>query len=240
MNTKFRKGVRQVLAVNKLTAGISKDKEKEPDDTDNKQEERSMSKSLKSTVDKVRLRLKVASMLKSTPDPERDEEKRDKEFYAIFHAIKNEKEELLMTKEKEEENMWDIVDLDDEAIEEYASNELLGEFLSNTVFRTGILCVILFNSILIAVETDQELEQNYSHLFSVLDQCLMTIFVCEILIKWYHGFFMFWKMGWNVLDFFIVVALLLGPSSVLCQDCRLLFRQFSSLFQTWPTLFCYW
>ena len=22
---------------------------------------------------------------------------------------------------------------------------------------------------------------------------------------------MFWKMGWNVLDFFIVVALLLGP-----------------------------
>ncbi|KAJ7357576.1 Cation channel sperm-associated protein 4 [Desmophyllum pertusum] len=54
-------------------------------------------------------------------------------------------------------------------------------------------------------------EQKYSHLFSVLDQCLMTIFVCEILVKWYHGFFMFWKMGWNVLDFFIVIALLLGP-----------------------------
>lgn len=53
--------------------------------------------------------------------------------------------------------MWDVVDLDDEAIEEYASNELLGQFLSNTVFRTGILCVILFNSLLIAVETDQEL-----------------------------------------------------------------------------------
>lgn len=62
-----------------------------------------------------------------------------------------------MSKENEEENMWEIVDLDDEAIEEYASNELLGQFLSNTVFRTGILCVILFNSILIAVETDQEL-----------------------------------------------------------------------------------
>lgn len=53
--------------------------------------------------------------------------------------------------------MWDVVDLDDEAIEEYASNELLGQFLSNTVFRTGILCVILFNGLLIAVETDQEL-----------------------------------------------------------------------------------
>lgn len=142
-----------------------------------------------------------------------------------------------MSKEKEEENMWDIVDLDDEAIEEYASNELLGQFLSNTVFRTGILCVILFNSLLIAVETDQELEQKYSHLFSVLDQCLMTIFVCEILVKWYHGFFMFWKMGWNVLDFFIVVALLLGPLSVLCLGYRLLYRQSCSQFLTWPTLY---
>lgn len=72
-----------------------------------------------------------------------------------------------MSKEKEEENMWDIVDLDDEAIEEYASNELLGQFLSNTVFRTGILCVILFNSILIAVETDQELVSSFKICSSV-------------------------------------------------------------------------
>jgi len=177
-------------------------------------------------------------MLKSATEADKEEEKREKEFHAVFHAIQNEKEELLMSKEKEEENMWDIVDLDDEAIEEYASNELLGQFLSNTVFRTGILCVILFNSILIAVETDQELEQQYSHLFSVLDQCLMTIFVCEILVKWYHGFFMFWKMGWNVLDFFIVVALLLGPSSAPSLDYRLLYRQFFSQFPTWRTLCC--
>ncbi|KAL9979496.1 hypothetical protein ACROYT_G017170 [Oculina patagonica] len=207
----FNWGVNQVRVLNKLTGGFSKNEDKDSKETDDKPEEKSMAKSLKSTVDKVRLRLKVASMLKDASEPDKDEEKREKEFHAVFHAIQNEKEELLMSKEKEEENMWDIVDLDDEAIEEYASNELLGQFLSNTVFRTGILCVILFNSILIAVETDQELEQKYSHLFSVLDQCLMTIFVCEILVKWYHGFFMFWKMGWNVLDFFIVVALLLGP-----------------------------
>ena len=56
-----------------------------------------------------------------------------------------------------EENMWDIVQMDDEAIEEYASNELLGRFLSNKYFRKAILCVILFNSLLIAIETDQEL-----------------------------------------------------------------------------------
>lgn len=61
----------------------------------------------------------------------------------------------------------------------------------------------------------------------------MTIFVCEILVKWYHGFFMFWKMGWNVLDFFIVVALLLGPCEfktteilvIWCQGIYLLTRK---------------
>lgn len=31
-----------------------------------------------------------------------------------------------MLKEKEEENMWDIVDLDDEVIEEYVFNEFFG------------------------------------------------------------------------------------------------------------------
>ncbi|KAK2568174.1 Cation channel sperm-associated protein 4 [Acropora cervicornis] len=145
------------------------------------------------TVDKVRLKLKVASLLKNSTAPEKEEDKR--RSFDCFSSLskkdrgRERKESLLMSKEKEEENMWDIVDLDDEAIKEYASNELLGQFLSNMVFRTGILCVILFNGVLIAVETNHEL----------------------ILVKWYHGFFMFWRRGWNVLDFFIVIALLLGP-----------------------------
>ena len=75
----------------------------------------------------------------------------------VFSCKCLQKEDLLLSSEQHEENMWDIVDLDDEAIEEYASNELLGQFLSNTVFRSGILAVILLNSLLIAVETDQEL-----------------------------------------------------------------------------------
>ena len=66
-------------------------------------------------------------------------------------------------------------------------------------------------------------ERKYKRLFSVLDQCLMTVFVCEILFKWYHGFFMFWKMGWNILDFFIVAALLLGPRMLPLQKIQLNF-----------------
>lgn len=86
--------------------------------------------------------------------------------------------------------MWDIVDLDDEAIEEYASNELLGQFLSNTVFRTGILCVILFNSILIAVETDQELVSITQPLntqsWAILSRpslCVLSVFSWRIVVQ---------------------------------------------------------
>lgn len=64
---------------------------------------------------------------------------------------------MLCDLEKQEENLWDVVDKDDEAIEEYASNELMGNLLSNKYFRMGILTAILANSLLIVVETDQEL-----------------------------------------------------------------------------------
>ncbi|XP_046851868.1 cation channel sperm-associated protein 4-like [Xenia sp. Carnegie-2017] len=120
-------------------------------------------------------------------------------------------EQVLSDHDIQEENLWDTVDQDDEAIEEYASNELMGNLLSNKHFRTAILTAILANSLLIVVETNEDLEREYKHVFSVLDQTLMTVFVCEILFKWYHGFFMFWKMGWNIMDFCIVGALLLGP-----------------------------
>ncbi|XP_032236421.1 cation channel sperm-associated protein 4 isoform X2 [Nematostella vectensis] len=212
MSYKFKTGLNRVVAVNRIAPkkqeataeGVKQDDKKKP------AQETGMAKSLKSTVDKVRLRLKVSNMLGGQLADAEDEEA-NKEFTAAFHAKQNQEEDLLLLNEKDEESMWDIVDMDDEAIEEYASNELVGQFLSNKVFRTSILAVILFNSLLIVVETDQDLERQYSHLFAVLDQCIMTIFVCEIFVKWYHGFFMFWKMGWNVLDFFIVVALLLGP-----------------------------
>ncbi|CAB3990743.1 cation channel sperm-associated 4-like [Paramuricea clavata] len=158
-------------------------------------------------------RTRLASMLREkTKFGGDDDAAGDKHFQAIFHTEKNERsDQILCDNETQEENLWDVVDQDDEAIEEYASNELMGNLLSNQYFRSAILTAIVVNSLLIVVETDKELERKYKHVFSVLDQCLMTVFVCEILFKWYHGFFMFWKMGWNILDFFIVVALLLGP-----------------------------
>jgi hypothetical protein len=41
----------------------------------------------------------------------------------------------------------------------------------------------------------------------------------EILFKWYYGFGAFWKGGWNVFDFVLVLSTLLGP-------CKLIYYTF--------------
>ena len=55
-------------------------------------------------------------------------------------------------------------------------------------------------------------EENYRSVFMALDKFFLTVFIMEILIKWYHDFFGFWKVNWNIFDFIIVAASLLGPS----------------------------
>ena len=55
-------------------------------------------------------------------------------------------------------------------------------------------------------------EENYGSVFMALDKFFLTVFIMEILIKWYHDFFSFWKVNWNIFDFIIVAASLLGPS----------------------------
>ena len=58
-------------------------------------------------------------------------------------------------------------------------------------------------------------EEHYSAVFIALDKFFLTIFVLEILIKWYYDFFGFWRVSWNVFDFIIVAFSLLGPSESL-------------------------
>ena len=55
-------------------------------------------------------------------------------------------------------------------------------------------------------------EENYNAVFIALDKFFLTVFVLEILVKWYHDFFGFWRAYWNIFDFVIVAFSLLGPS----------------------------
>eukprot|EP00128_Syssomonas_multiformis_P008843 Colp12_sorted_trinity150504_noHs@16679 len=119
-------------------------------------------------------------------------------------------------------NFNDIVDLDDEGLEDFVSNDLLGRLLDGVAFRIAILLIIIANSVLIGVQTNATLEKTYSSIFSAFDKIFLTIFIVEILVKWYYGFITFWKVGWNVFDFAIVAASVLGPSVQFLSSGRVL------------------
>ena len=57
-------------------------------------------------------------------------------------------------------------------------------------------------------------EDNYGAVFVALDKLFLTVFVLEILVKWYNDFLGFWTTSWNVFDFVIVAASILGPSEL--------------------------
>ncbi|MDZ4746785.1 MAG: ion transporter [bacterium] len=74
---------------------------------------------------------------------------------------------------------------------------------------TFILFVIVFSAILIGLETDADLHLEYASTFHVLDMLILWIFVCEVVIKIYAEGktpWKYFKSGWNLFDFFIVLA----------------------------------
>jgi len=54
--------------------------------------------------------------------------------------------------------------------------------------------------------------QNYQYeeLFDVIDELILGVYASEILMKWYCSFTLFWRCGWNIFDFLIVVVMLAG------------------------------
>src|SRR5690625_291183 len=80
--------------------------------------------------------------------------------------------------------------------------------VSHRLFQPIILIIILLNAVLVGLETYDTLYQQYRYHFFVLDIIILAIFTVEIALKmiaeektWH-----FFKDGWNVFDFLIVLA----------------------------------
>jgi hypothetical protein len=117
----------------------------------------------------------------------------------------------------------EIVDRDlDEIYETYMNDQLVGRLLESTVFRLTILLIIVLNSITVGIQTDERMERTLSAYWDAADNIFLTIFVVEILLKWYHGFFSFWRVGWNVFDFVIVAVSILGSGVSFVSSGRVL------------------
>uniref|UniRef100_H3BA34 Cation channel sperm associated 4 n=1 Tax=Latimeria chalumnae TaxID=7897 RepID=H3BA34_LATCH len=96
---------------------------------------------------------------------------------------------------------------DDWHVENYVSQHFVGNILSHFLFKSFIVTLVIGNSITIACETTPELAEKYENVLSLFKKIVLVVFMAEIFLKWYYGFEIFWKDGWNVLDFIIVMVL---------------------------------
>ncbi len=99
--------------------------------------------------------------------------------------------------------------------------------VDNSYFQNFILSVIVFNAIILGLETSKELSQATRDVLAHLDHLCLGIFVIEIILKLIALRFKFFKEAWNLFDF-AIVAISLMPNSGALSVLRV-FRIFRAL-----------
>ncbi|XP_066925779.1 cation channel sperm-associated protein 4-like [Clytia hemisphaerica] len=173
-----------------------------------RQRRMSVMDSFKSAVDKVKMKKKIASFLEPEYDPSI--------FRTIFQLGEDNGRRVTVFQETLDDqkpyvHLRDLPPMSNNEVAEFVSKELVGKVVESRCFRFTILFLIIVNSLLIMLETDRTLEREWGRAFKIMDEIIMSVFICEILLKWYHGFFKFFTQGWNILDFLIVLSLIVGP-----------------------------
>ena len=85
-----------------------------------------------------------------------------------------------------------------------APRKFVFSIVANSWFSNSILCVIVFNTLLITFQTVASLNMRYSYYFNVIDNFLLGIYIWELLLKLFAYRSAFHKSGWNLFDAFIV------------------------------------
>ena len=93
-----------------------------------------------------------------------------------------------------------------------SNRERLSEWLESQKFNNFILGVILFNAILMGMETSPTLMATMGGVIHVLDTLCLVIFVVELLAKLATQGPRFFRSGWNIFDA-IIIGIALLPDS---------------------------
>jgi voltage-gated sodium channel len=88
----------------------------------------------------------------------------------------------------------------------------IGTFIERPGFGNFILGVIIFNAVVLGMETSDDLMARIGWLITTIDDVCLTIFVIEILLKFIAYRFGFFRSGWNVFDF-LIVGIALVPAA---------------------------
>ena len=88
----------------------------------------------------------------------------------------------------------------------------LGVIVESDLVQKIIIGLILLNAVTLGLETNSVLMKEYGQQISFLDNCILSIFVIEILIKLGYRKLSFFKDGWNIFDF-IIIGIALAPTT---------------------------
>ncbi|QUJ78055.1 ion transporter [Sulfitobacter albidus] len=93
-----------------------------------------------------------------------------------------------------------------------ALTDTLARHLASARVRNFILAVILFNAIILGLETSPAVMRRAGALILLLDQICLAIFVAELAAKLFVFRGKFFRDGWNIFDF-IIVGISLVPAA---------------------------
>ncbi|KAJ7365570.1 Cation channel sperm-associated protein 1 [Desmophyllum pertusum] len=79
------------------------------------------------------------------------------------------------------------------------------ELIESKVFSVSILFVILLNTVILVIQTDEAFSVKAGWYLSALDSVFLAIYFIEIVLKLYALRSFFFKTGWNIMDFLIVL-----------------------------------
>ncbi|WP_296642053.1 ion transporter [Roseinatronobacter sp.] len=88
----------------------------------------------------------------------------------------------------------------------------IAAFLDQAWVRNGVIGVILFNAVLLGMETSRPVMGAIGPVILILDKICLGIFVVELALKLYAHRAQFWRSGWNIFDF-IIIAIALMPAT---------------------------
>ncbi|WP_435230885.1 ion transporter [Pseudopelagicola sp. nBUS_20] len=87
--------------------------------------------------------------------------------------------------------------------------------LETGLVRNGILAIIIFNAVTLGLSTSDKISAQFGGLLGVIDTIVLTIFVLELLAKFYAYGFSFFRSSWNIFDLFVVSVGLLPQTDSL-------------------------
>jgi voltage-gated sodium channel len=96
--------------------------------------------------------------------------------------------------------------------------ERIGQWVESRWVQNAIIALIVFNAIILGLETSDTAMAHVGGLLQLLDRIVLAVFVVEIAVKLYAWDLRFFRSAWNVFDFSIVAIALIpasGPFAIL-------------------------